>query len=214
MQIPPLSIYRGLAWRLIPSRFPPVHLFRNVAPPEDWDLLNEFEGLTNQRLVNNPPPAADCSHYISGPLSHSNPEGSLFADSSFGVLYAGLDFSTILAEVKFQRARFLRFTSEEPQRLDMRAVVIDVGGEFHDIRGKMETYAASLDASRALGIRLRELGSAGILFDSPNNPGGYCIAGLRTEPFSGGRQERHLGLVWDGNDFTDVLTYASSQAAE
>ena len=37
-------------FRVIPSRFPPIHLFERVSSPEDWEALYWLESLTNPRL--------------------------------------------------------------------------------------------------------------------------------------------------------------------
>src|SRR5690242_15860027 len=109
LSTPSTARIKGTAWRIIPSRFPPVDLFRDVAPTKDWPHLNELEGRTNERLRVEAEPGeliraadrleASKSHYILGPLSHPNLDGSRFSDGTFGVLYAALDFDTAIAEV-------------------------------------------------------------------------------------------------------------------
>ena len=37
-------------FRVISSRYPPIHLFERVAAAEDWDALYWLESLTNSRL--------------------------------------------------------------------------------------------------------------------------------------------------------------------
>src|SRR5690606_41761710 len=38
------------AYRIVPSRFPPVGVFDAIADPADYDALYELESLTNPRL--------------------------------------------------------------------------------------------------------------------------------------------------------------------
>ena len=39
------------AWRIIASRFPPIHLFERVSSnPAVWDALIELEEITNPRV--------------------------------------------------------------------------------------------------------------------------------------------------------------------
>ncbi len=94
-------------WRLVSSRFPPVGLFDRVADPEDLDIVNAIEGLTNDRLLDD---AGDINlvkpeDRVSGPgttpimaaFTHLNPEGSRFTDGSYGVYYAGNTIETAVA---------------------------------------------------------------------------------------------------------------------
>ena len=203
-------ISKQVVWRAIPSRFPPVNLFRRVADKEDWDTLNRLEDATNQRLRGEAEAAGlilpedrvegSTSHYILGPLCHPNPEGSEFSDGSFGVNYCAFDFPTIEAEVRARRERFLRNTGEGPQRIDLRMVLIDLEGNLHDLRGMKFSNA---EESQALAQDLRSQGSYGLLFDSPMNPGGTCVAVFRPPVLKNARQERHFAFVWDGSRITD-----------
>jgi len=209
-----------MAWRIIPSRFPPVDLFRDVAPTKDWQYLNDLEGRTNERLRAEAAPGGliraedrlegSSSHYILGPLSHPNLDGSRFSDGTFGVLYAALDFDTAVAEVKRTREAFLRSTSEPATRIDMRCIMLDVRGEFHELRGAAGRQYRRVDKSRQLGCRLRDEGSWGIVFDSDARPGGTCIAVFRPPVLTNPRQERHFAFVWDGQRITEMYEYSKA----
>lgn len=213
---------KGVAWRVIPSRFPPVDLFREIAPRKDWPYLNDLEGMTNERLraeslSDGLIRAEDrveqsSSHYITGPLSHPRLEGSQFSDGTFGVLYAALDFDTIVAEVKLAREAFLRSTDEPATRIDMRCIVLDIDGELHDIRGaKGDQYrGANAKESRELGRCLRDAGAWGIVFDSVARPGGTCVAVFRPPVLKNARQERHFAFIWDGRRIADIYTYSKA----
>ena len=45
---------RIIAWqpcyRIVPSRFPPIGLFEDVAEPADFEAVYEIEAMTNDRL--------------------------------------------------------------------------------------------------------------------------------------------------------------------
>lgn len=191
-----------------------------MAPQEDWKFLAEFAGRTNARLREQATSGGllrpgDCiegsnSYYIQGPLAHVNPEGSRFSNGDYGVLYAGLDFDTALAEVKYQRERFLRRTSEGPQRFDMRVVVMDVDGEFHDLRGAPGIELSDTDKCLNLAQELRAAGSYGIVFDSERRPGGHCIAVFRAPVLKNALQERHFAFVWDGCEIIEILEYSKA----
>ena len=79
-------------FRVISSRFPPIHLFERVANAEDWDALYWLESLTNPRLRNEVGeielvPREDRvfgpgTSVIMAAFTHLNPEGSRFADNT------------------------------------------------------------------------------------------------------------------------------------
>lgn len=220
LSAPSTTRIRGTAWRIIPSRFPPVHLFGEVAPEKDWLYLNDLEGRTNERLRAAAAPEgliraedrleASSSHYILGPLSHPNLDGSRFSDGTFGVLYAALDFDTAVAEVRRAREAFLRSTSEPATRIDMRCIKLDVRGDFHDLRGAAGRRFRDEVKSRDLGCRLRDEGSCGIVFDSDARPGGTCIAVFRPPVLTNPRQERHFAFVWDGQRIIEMYEYSKA----
>ena len=199
-------------WRIIPSRFPPVQLFKRVADPEDLETIFELDALTNPRLRNEvgdielvPPPDR-----ISGPgttvimaaFTHLNPGGSRFSDGTHGVFYAANDLDTAIAESKHHREQFLSATAQEHMELDMRAYLVDLDGDLHDLRG---TQAAHLlvyhndnyTAGQFLARTLRKAGSNGIAYDSVRWAGGQCAAVFRPPLLSNARQERHLCYVWN-----------------
>ena len=70
--LPPVKRIRwSHAWRIVPSRFPPVGVYDRIADPADIDALFAVEALTNPRLREE----ADAlklvpkEHRISGPGS-------------------------------------------------------------------------------------------------------------------------------------------------
>ena len=209
-------------YRIIPSRFPPVDLYREVAPAEDWQFLQGVAMRTNDRLAESnfstglirPEDYVDKSNssYILGPLSRPNPQGSRFADDSFGVLYAGLDSDTAQAEVIAQREAFMRATSQRPQRIDVRVVLLDLEGDVHDLRNEDPKLLHDIEWTRSLGIKLRNLGSYGLIFESKARPNGQCVAVFRPPILSNCRQERHFGYVWNGNSISEIIEYSSQTA--
>ncbi|HEY4784331.1 MAG TPA: hypothetical protein VIH54_21090, partial [Chthoniobacterales bacterium] len=85
--------------RLIPSRYPPVGLFDEVASPEDLDLLFELESWTNDRIsaelgviqsiprnewVTGRPQAT----VIMAAFCHPAPKGARFSGPDRGAWYA------------------------------------------------------------------------------------------------------------------------------
>jgi hypothetical protein len=197
--------------RLIPSRFPPVSLFEQVATPADLDIVFAIEALGNPRLrqqvgeLSLVPPA----ERISGPgtsaimaaFTHLNPEGSRFSDGSYGVYYAAESLETAVAEVSHHRARFLASTSEPPLELDLRCYRVTVRARLLDVRGQGGELhdAQSYQASQRFAREQRAAGALGMAYDSVRRPGGSCVALFTpraTQPPA--RQAEHVSLVWDG----------------
>ena len=217
---PPLARVRWLpSWRIVPSRFPPISIFERVADPADLDAVIEIESLTNERLrdevgeIGLVPPA----DRISGPgssaimaaFTHPNPDGSRFADGSYGVYYAAREIDTAIAETCHHRERFMRATREPRMELDMRVYVADLTASLHELRGQGARYPGvyhreDYSAGRALGLRLRKKGSDGIAYDSVRREGGECAAVFRPRVLANCRQERHLCYVWNGEKIAYV----------
>ena len=213
MNLPLAAVAWRPAWRIVPSRFPPIALFERVADPADLEAVIALESMTNPRLRDAIGeialvPAAD---RVSGPgssaimaaFTHRNPDGSRFSDGSFGVFYAARELDTAIAETRHHRERFMRATAQGRLELDMRVYAVDLAGDLHDLRGQRAEYPAVYDpdawaAGQALALRLRAAGSDGIAYDSVRHPGGDCAAVFRPRLLSRCRQERHLCYVWDG----------------
>ena len=206
-------------FRVISSRFPPIHLFERVASTQDWEALYWLESLTNPRLrdevgeIELVPPEdrvfGPNASVIMAPFTHLNPDGSRFADDTFGAFYAAASLDTSIAETRYHREAFLRATRERPIEIDMRTYLCDVAANFHDIRGKREhmpdiyspdSYAASQKFARELKLA----GSNGIVYDSVRHDGGQCVAVYRPRLVQNCRQGTHLRYVWDGERISQV----------
>jgi hypothetical protein len=200
-------------FRVISSRFPPIHLFERVASAEDWEALYWLESLTNPRLRDEVGeielvPREDRvfgpgTSVIMAPFTHLNPDGSRFADSTFGAFYAAASLDTSIAETRYHREVFLRATREGPLELDMRTYLCDVTATFHDIRGMRDQMADIYDpdsyvASQKLARSLKRAGSNGVVYDSVRHAGGQCLAVYRPRLVQNCRQGTHLRYVWDG----------------
>ena len=206
-------------FRVISSRFPPIHLFERVAGAEDWEALYRLESLTNPRLRDDVGeielvPREDRifgpgASVIMAPFTHLNPEGSRFADDTFGAFYAAASLDTSIAETRYHREIFLRATRQRALELDMRTYLCDVAASFHDIRGKGDRMPDIYDpdsyvASQKFARSLKLAGSNGVVFDSVRHSGGQCLAVYRPRLVQNCRQGTHLRYVWDGERITQV----------
>jgi RES domain-containing protein len=200
------------AYRLIPSRFPPVSLFDDVATQDELDAVFAVQALTNPRLrqeigeidliPRDERTFGPGSTPVMAAFTYLNREGSRFSDSTWGVYYAAESLETAVAEVSFHRARFLAATQQPPIEIDYRAYVANVVQPLHDIRG--EPWAAAHDPSSyatsvALARQWRAASSWGLLYRSVRRAGGECVAVFRPKAIQiPVKQGAHVSLIWDG----------------
>ena len=219
MNVPVSHIVWQPCYRIVPSRFPPISLFEDVADPADLDAVYAIEAMTNDRLreeageLSLVPPedrvSGPGSTTIMAAFTHLNPEGDRFTDGSYGVFYASLTVETAVAETTHTRVRFLAATDEPAQELDMRVYAVDLTADLHDIRDLRDERPALYNPayyaeSQHFAAELRDAGSDGIVYDSVRDDGGECVAVFRARLLSNSRQERHLCYVWDGTMIATV----------
>lgn len=205
------------AYRLVPSRFPPVGPWDRIASPDDFEALAQIEGLTNPRILEELGVLSTIprARRVSGPgttpvmaaFTHLNPEGSRFSDGTYGVYYAARELETAIRETVFHRERFLARTREPPLQVQMRCYVNSFRAEFDDIRGGRkdlhdpDRYAAS----QAFGRERRAVNSNGIVYDSVRRPGGQCVAAFWPDVVGSCTQGKHYAYCWDGRAIRSVL---------
>lgn len=218
IDLPPVKRIRwSHAYRIVPSRFPPIGVYDRIADPADMDALFAVEALTNPRLREE----ADALKLVpkdrrtSGPgstpvmaaFTHLNPEGSRFSDGSWGVFYAAHSVATAIEETVYHRERFLALTAEPPCEIQMRCYRTSLDSKLHDLRGGWPAEQApdSYLASVLLARVLREQGSNGIVFDSARHAEGECIAAFFPDVVAPCVQAKHLVYRWDGQHIAQVL---------
>lgn len=214
------------AHRILPSRYPPIQLFERLSDdPAEWEILAEIESLTNPRIRDEIGeirlvPAAE---RVSGPgaswvmasFTHLNPQGSRFSDGSYGVYYAARELPTAIAETAFHMGWFYAATADPPHAEAMRVLIGRLDASFHDLRGNA-AWAPVLDpqhytAGRALGRRLRQIGSNGIVYPSVRRAGGQCVGAFRPKAVGLPIQARHLEYFWDGEGISRYFDYADER---
>lgn len=206
-------------YRIIPSRYPPINFFENLVDPGLMDEVFEIEAMTNDRLrveagdISLVPPedriSGPCSSVVMAAFTHISPDvESRFSNGTFGVYYAANSLETAIAETRYHRARFMRYTREAPCELDMRVYVGDVLKPMHDVRASAYDVCHKPDdwsPSQALGKQLKQDKSWGLVFRSVRNPRGECVAALRPPAISIPIQGSHLSYLWDGNTISRVF---------
>ena len=130
------------AWRIIPSRNPPIDLYRRIAPTEDWPSIIKVELLTNPRvremreklgLVRPEDMSGGATqNWILAPFNYLNPEGTRFSDGTYGTCFLSERLGAALSESIRLRENFLKSTAQGAIRLDMRVLKTTVCGAFDD----------------------------------------------------------------------------------
>ncbi len=203
--------------RAIPSRFPPVSLFDEVADADELDAVYALQALTNPRLRAEAGAIELVPHdeRVSGPgstpvmaaFTHLNERGSRFSDGSWGVYYAAESLETAVAEVGFHAARFMAETRQPPIDIDYRTYVADIVQPLHDLRSRRWADVHDPDSYRlssTLARNYRAAGSWGLLYRSVRREGGECVALLRPRSIAlPVVQGAHFSLRWDGRMISD-----------
>ena len=222
--LPPVKRIRWTrAWRIVPSRFPPIGVYDRIADPADLEALFAIEALTNPRLREEAGALqlVPREHRLSGPgatpvmaaFTHLNPQGSRFSDGSWGVFYAAHDIGTAVEETVYHREQFLAATAEAACDLEMRCYRTSVDSKLYDIRGGWpsahdpDSYVASV----ALARELRALDANGIVYDSARHRGGECLAAFYPDVVAPCVQAQHLIYRWDGQRIAQVLEVSELQ---
>ena len=108
-------LFKGFGYRLIPSRFPSVEVYRGLVANDRFDALYEAEARTNPRLLSKEqllvsfggegsPRLQNWNH---APFRYINPEGSRFFPSTLPALELASDPQTALARAVRRREIFL-----------------------------------------------------------------------------------------------------------
>ena len=215
----PVVRWSGDAYRLIPSRFPPVNVYEGLIANYRLDDVYAAENLTNPRLRSlgrlssgsEGGAASDpkLQNWNLAPFAYGNPDGTLFFDERRPCLEVAGDRQTALAVSVARREAFLTNTSEAATGLDMRMLRHPVDGLFWDLR-EIGEPAAGLDrkARRKLGARMPD-GAQGILYRCPERPAGTCIAITTGDVLERSIQTIHFRYVWDGKRV--VLLYVFNE---
>ena len=139
--MPQLQVEWPQAWRIIPSRYPPIFLFERLTEDTSiWDALLALEQATNPRArqeageISLVPPNQRVSgpgaSYVMSSFTHLNPKGSRFSDGSYGVYYAAAQLQTAIAETVHHFEAFARAAHDPPRREDMRVLVGSINESF------------------------------------------------------------------------------------
>ncbi|WP_298625077.1 RES family NAD+ phosphorylase [uncultured Legionella sp.] len=206
-------------YRVIPSQFPPIHLFEDVASPEEYDALFAIQMLTNPRiqeeigLLDLVPKeqrlyAVPGCGYVMAAFTHINPNGSRFSNGDYGIYYAAESLNTAIAETVYHKELFLSFTNEPPQELAMRSLVAEFSADLFDLtpldKKNSPVYSpVDYSQSQLLGTQIKEQQEAGLIYHSVRSEGtNYAL--FKPNTIHKCQQGVHLSYVWDGEKIATV----------
>lgn len=197
------------AYRLIPSRFPPIGLFDTVATAADLLPVMELAGWTNDRLVAERIGRLPRDEWVYGrpnasvvmaAFLHAAPTGMRFNSADLGAWYAAAALATAGIEVGHHLRREAVATGVAEIRRQYRCYSARLEGEYLDIRGQQasrpEVYTSgSYAASQRLGEAVRAAGGAGILYDSLRHAGGVNVVAHRPRNILSVAQADHFEVA-------------------
>jgi hypothetical protein len=204
------------AYRLIPSRFPPVGLFDTVATAADLAAVMDLVGWTNDRLIVERVARLPQSEWVYGTPNasivmaaflHVASGGMRFNGPDLGAWYASDDVRTAAAEVGHHLRRETVARSVDTLRRTYRTYTATLLGDYLDIREQQaqypEVYASDrYDASQKFGEEVRSSGGAGILYTSLRRKSGINVVAFRTRNITDVVQEDHFEIAVSAKDRT------------
>lgn len=213
-----LSFSKQRCYRLIPSQFPPIHLFEDVANPEEFEALFALQMLTNPRIQDEagmldlvPPEqrlygVPGCG-YVMAAFTHINPNGSRFSNGDYGIYYAADSLATAIAETRYHKELFLSYTNEPAQELTMRSLVADFSAELIDLTpmDKSNPIYSPTDyqLSQQLGALVKEQHENGVYYHSVRTQGqNYAL--FKPNIVHQCKQSVHYSYFWDGKKIATV----------
>lgn len=210
------------AWRMIRSIFPPIDLFEDIADPRDWEALASAESKTNPRLWDHlgrldlvPPErrvGGSGASYLMAPFVHVSPDRpGRFTDGSYGIYSAGNREEVAIREVAYHHSRAMAASAEAPGwTSQFRMLVNAIDLQLHDVRDDPTCHDPDDYAiPQALGRRLRQAGSNGILYRSVRCPDGECAAIFWPDLIPAPVQADHYEFHWTGTAVDKVRNCAS-----
>lgn len=209
------------SYRIIPSIYPTVGLFDDVADPADLQAIVALESATNPRILTE---AGELSlvrpeERITGegttPImaAFTHAKSSRFSDGTYGVYYSAHDQETAIAETAYHRLRFITDAGLRSEIVHMRVYSGHVRGSFDDVRGRglrskiydPDSYAFSQQYARRIFDANR---MDGIVFRSVRRPEGECVAVFRPRRITNVRVVRHLQYRFEEGRFLGAMEIA------
>lgn len=180
-------------FRLIPTQYPPIQSFDDVASAEDLELVMELEGWTNDRLVKHRLQRLPKEQWVYGVSNssvimaaflHAPINGLRFSGNELGAWYCSFDVKTAIAEVSTHLRREARNSRQDEMRGNYRSYTAKLSGKYIDLCGKQSEFPQlylkdNWQHSQKFGEQQRSLNNDGILYNSVRYNGGSNIVAFK-----------------------------------
>jgi len=190
-------------------------VFDTVSSPEDLEDALLLESFTNDRVTDTPArlglidrgewvvdqPGATI---VMAAFCHPAPGGGQFNTDVLGAWHCAKEIETAIAETVHHHTRRLAHSASGfRQTIQMRELISDLDGVYHDLHGlqaiRPELYDLDgYEASQLLGERLRRSGSIGILYGSVRRARGENVVVFRPSLVPPVLQGDHFDYRWIG----------------
>ncbi|WP_237156939.1 RES family NAD+ phosphorylase [Photobacterium rosenbergii] len=215
------SFSEQLCYRLIPSKYPPINLYEDVADPDQLEAIFAIEAITNPRLAEEtgdfgriPPEERlvgipHCS-YVMAAFTHVNPDGARFNTSDFGGYYASPEVNTAIKETVHHMERVMGYTNEPAQDIQMRCIDAWFNAELVDLREQhlLDStlyHPTNYIHSQALASEIKVEKGDGIVYQSVRHQGHDCYVLYKPVLVNKVCQSRHFTYKWNGDSVNSVL---------
>lgn len=210
------------AYRIIPSRYPTIDLFEDVANSDELEAVWAVEALTNERLLESAGelmrvPKDDWlvglhgSSYVMAAFTHINPEGARFTTGDFGGYYCAPQMDTAVKETVYHQERMLGYTDEPAQKIQMRVLCTKFDATLVDITDEPFIssplyHATDYSQSKAFAQTQKMHNRDGIHYRSVRHIGHTCFVLYRPCLVTQVLQAEHLEYHWNGRAITNILS--------
>ena len=220
---PPLVAFKGAtAYRIIPSRYPTIDLFEDVASSDELEAVWAVEALTNERLMESAGelmrvPKEDWlvglngSSYVMAAFTHINQEGARFSTGDFGGYYCAPLLDTAVKETVYHQERIFGYTREPSQKVQMRVLYTEFDATLVDITQEPFLssplyHATDYSQSKAFAQTQKKHNRDGIHYCSVRHTGHTCYVLYRPCLVTQVLQAEHLEYHWNGSAIANVLS--------
>lgn len=208
-------------YRLIPSKYPPIDLYEDVASVDELEAVYAVEAMTNPRLLEqagdlNLVPKEDWlvgvphASYAMAAFTHINPEGARFTTGDFGGYYCAPSLDTAIKETIYHQERLYGYTKEPAQRIQMRSLFARFSADLVDITDQQHLssnlyHPTDYSHSQAFASQQRSNGADGLKYRSVRHAGHDCFVLFRPRLITEICQAKHYDYCWNGSAITSVL---------
>lgn len=220
---PPLKTFTGAtAWRIIPSRYPTIDLYEDVATHDELEAVWAVEAITNERLKEQAGeltrvPKEDWlvglhgSSYVMAAFTHINREGARFTTGDFGGYYCAAQLDTAVKETVYHQERIFGYTNEPAQKVQMRVLYTEFSATLADITEEPFLssplyHATDYSQSKAFAEAQKKRHVDGIHYCSVRHTGHTCYVLYRPCLVTKILQSEHLEYHWNGRAIANILS--------